>query len=242
MKKVNCKLAISSLMMLCFLLTRCVCSSQTGDSEKVKEERKVSEFSAIGLAISGNVYITQGDTQQLIVEGPADIIQELKTEVEGNTLEIKFKDWFTCHSGKLNIYITIPKVKGLYLSGSGNMISENKIKTDDIDLKVSGSGNIEISNLMANAVTSKISGSGNIKLGGEGIINSHDIKISGSGDVLASGLAVNDYNIAISGSGGCDIKGISTLNVRISGSGKVKYSGSPKIDAEISGSGKVIAE
>jgi hypothetical protein len=200
-----------------------------------KEERSVSSFSGISLGIAGDLYLTQGSPQKVVVQAEKNL-DEIKTEVKDGVLRIGTDQWNTRIKG-VKIWITVPEVEALNISGSGNILAETFIETDELELKVSGSGNIKIPELKAGEMGAAISGSGDMILAGSA--DEMEIRISGSGDVYAEALKVNECGIRISGSGSCKIDVTGELDASISGSGSVTYYGNPQIDARVSGSGKV---
>lgn len=205
-----------------------------------KETRDVRDFDEVIMRVSGKVLISQGNKNEVILEGDADLLEEIETEVRGGRLNIKNKRerwWNSGRRGRLTVYITVKKLRGAYVSGSGDIISQNTLKTDDFTASIAGSGDIEI-DLEADYVLSKISGSGNIELQGKS--ERAKLSISGSGKYLAEKLVVGDYEISMSGSGRGSINVEGDLDVRISGSGKVYYMGKPtSVNSSVSGSGSV---
>jgi len=204
-----------------------------------KDERTVGKFTGIDLGVSANLYIKQESPQKVVLVGDEDILEMIKTEVEGSNLRIRRKDWIFGHNKKIDIYISVPQINELNVSGSGNIEAETPIKSNNLEMKISGSGDIIINDLKVSNVKAKISGSGNLSLDGKEIIQNFELYISGSGELKAETLTVNSYKVNVSGSGSARIKAKNEIEARISGSGKVLYYGQPKIDAEISGSGKV---
>ena len=228
----------NKISLLTLLLVAVLFSSTVSAKEEVRE---VSAFSKVSLRISAKVYLTQGEKQSLRVIAEPETLEELVTEVKDRSLVIRypnntfFRNW---NPGKVEIYVTVPEVEGLSVSGPGDIISES-IKSRIIDFTVSGSGNIEIENLSAEKVDAGISGSGNIRLKSGGVANELRARISGSGNVDAGGFEAQNVDVQTSGSGNCHVISNGALNVRVSGSGSVYYSGNPSIDSSISGSGKV---
>lgn len=111
-----------------------------------EQERNVPSFSKIALHISANVYVEQGSKQSIRIEAKSSTLEDIITEVKDRSLHIRFpnKDIFRrFNPGKIDIYITVPEVDGLTISGSGNIISD-EVKTRILDLTVSGSGNIKM--------------------------------------------------------------------------------------------------
>jgi hypothetical protein len=205
-----------------------------------KETRNVDKFKSIGLSVAAELILVQGSPQSVELEGdPADL-EKIITDVDGTNLEIKHKSSFS-RIGKIKIYITVPDIEGLAVSGSGSITSNNPLKTGNLSLAVSGSGKIQLNDLEAKSISSAVSGSGKIELIGKNAkVDQQDIAISGSGDVFAENLETQTVKVAISGSGTSKVYATRNLEVGISGSGKVYYRGDPKVDAGISGSGKVI--
>lgn len=207
-----------------------------GEGPTVKETLKVDDFESFTLAFSGNVYVKQGNTQSVVVEGQKNIIDNIETEVNGKHWRIKFDKSVRKHDG-VKIYITVRTLTEASISGSGDIFSEGKFTgLGDFKTRVSGSGDIHM-DVEAKTVSSSISGSGGIKL--RGSANTLDIQISGSGDVYAEDLEVTDCTVRVSGSGDCKVHATGSLDVRVSGSGDVKYKGNPRVKAKMSGSGDV---
>jgi hypothetical protein len=221
-----------------FLMLGLFLSSQVLAKEEVRE---VGPFSKISLKISANVYVLQDDKQSLRIVADSETLEEIITEVKDRTLNIRFpsnnifKRW---DPGKIDIYISVPEVDGLSVSGSGDIVSDD-INTRILDLLVSGSGNIKIEQLAAEKVTANISGSGNIVLKEGGVASELSARISGSGNVDARGFEAKNVSVQTSGSGNCHVFSNGEIKARISGSGSVYYSGNPAIDSSVSGSGSV---
>lgn len=206
-----------------------------------EEVRNVSPFSKISLQISANVYVLQDSKQSVRIIAEPETLQEIITEVKDRTLNIRFpinNIFKRRNPGKIEIYISVPEIDALSLTGSGDILSD-KINSRILDLMVSGSGNIKIEKLDAEKVTAVISGSGNINIRDGGIAEELSVRISGSGNVDARGFEAKNVNVQASGSGNCHVVSNGEIKARISGSGNVYYGGNPAIDSSVSGSGSV---
>lgn len=208
-----------------------------------EQTRKVDPFSEISLRIGAKVHLEQGAKQNLEIVAKPSTLEQILTEVKDGKLIIRFpnKDYFwkTFQPGEITIYITTPEINGLGVSGSGDIIAEETIKTRVLDLGVSGSGNIKLSELSAEQVKGTISGSGDIVLAGKDAAQDLSITISGSGSLKAMNYSADDVSVKIAGSGNVDVEANKNLYIRMAGSGNVTYKGSPLIDQSIAGSGKV---
>ncbi len=207
------------------------------------ETRNVSSFTEISLRVPGKLFLEQGDKQSVEIVAKTSDLKEIVTEVRNGKLIIRFDKenyfWNSFNPGKIEIYITVPEINELSVSGSGDIIAEDEIKARSMDLAVSGSGDINLEELVAEHVKAAVSGSGDIVINSGGNADDFSISISGSGDVKAEGFQAKDVTVKISGSGDCTVNSNGTLNVRVAGSGDVLYRGNPQIDSSVAGSGKV---
>jgi hypothetical protein len=211
-----------------------------GDGNITTQDRSVSAFTEIALSDIGSVYVEQAPAYSVAVETSANLQDIIKTEVKGSTLEIKTKKG-KCIKGDpvLNIYVTSPNIEGLSISGSGNIYASRYISTSEIDLSISGSGDISLDSLSTNELTASISGSGNIYAEGTDTMSYEDLSISGSGSITTLNYPALSVKTSISGSGSCKVYAIDKLETSISGSGNVVYRGTPVLTISNSGSGTV---
>lgn len=230
---------VGLLLVFCLSGTLLANSAESNRIDQKKEKRNVGSFNRVSLGISADLYITQGSNTEVIIDAEEKMLDYIITEVSNRKLKIKYNRWRVPRHERIKVFITIPEIEGLNVSGSGKIIAETDIEEENIEFNISGSGKIIIENLKVSDVEANISGSGDILLAGPEIVKSFEINISGSGDLKAERLEVEEFEVSISGSGTCIVHVTSELKAIISGSGKVFYSGKPIVDVRISGSGKV---
>lgn len=210
------------------------CNAQT-----IKENRDVSGFSGVSLSFSGDVYVTQGSQYKVEIEADRDDLEVIISEVEGDNLVLRTKNGVWRNLGDVKAYVTMPEVNKLTVAGSGDMICESAIKTDEIELAVSGSGSIRMSNLSAREMDAEVTGSGDIIVSGQASEDSElDATITGSGDIKTEGFAVGEASVHITGSGSASVNVLKELETDITGSGSVNYKGKPLVNANATGSGR----
>ncbi|SNR50696.1 Putative auto-transporter adhesin, head GIN domain [Lutibacter agarilyticus] len=209
-----------------------------GNSNIITTTRTVDNFDNIAVSGSFNVTLIKGKAGTITIEASSNLMEAIETEVKDGLLKIKFKSgWNIRTYKKVNITVTFETVSGVSLSGSGSIISADEIIANNLDLKVSGSGNMKLK-LFTDQLTAAISGSGNLKLHGE--TNIVTCSISGSGNLNASDLKATITNAKVSGSGNVKIQALEEIHAKVSGSGNILYSGNPSIiKANASGSGAV---
>jgi hypothetical protein len=231
---------------------------------QTKETRNVGTFTKIGFRVPGKLILKQGSPQSVVLEGDKEILDKIETDVDGNKLTIgrqdkwHWNDWGWRDEKRITVYVTVTNLEGIGVSGSGDVVGTGKFSTGNLELKVSGSGSLEIEADAKGEVTADVSGSGDLSVkgscqsfdsgvSGSGKVNvsatitgKADISVSGSGKVVASGTA-QQIKATISGSGkvlASELE-VSKCEVRISGSGDVEINVKDAIDANISGSGSV---
>jgi len=225
------------VLMLSALFTSC--EKVRGEGEVVTETRNTGAFTGISLGIDGNVYFTTGKEYSVKVSGQANVIRHIETVVDGGSLVIKLeKGVILGRHETIKVYISAPDVASLEVSGSGNIYADNSWTGEDLNVNISGSGNISMTYVEADHFNARISGSGSIS-SINGMLGTADLRISGSGSIDFRNVKSTAVYSTTGGSGDTYVYPLQILDVTISGSGNVYYNGSPSVNANIAGSGKV---
>jgi hypothetical protein len=209
------------------------CERGSGNVETIT--RSIEPFHSLDSRIPGNVFIEQGDSS-LKIEAEDNILPLLETNVENGVLVIRAKERI-CPQKTIKIYAGMEEVRSLSLSGSGDITGTMPISSENLDLTITGSGDIELET-NTSSLKSLISGSGDILL--KGNASSHEIDIEGSGNIDALELRTEVTRVSIRGSGNANVYADRKLDTNISGSGNVFYEGNPEeFNMQVSGSGEV---
>ena len=229
-------------------------------SAQNREVRDVENFTKISFGFPGKLYLKQGSPQKVELEGSDDVLEEVQTEVDNGRLKIgKEGKWFNWdNDDKITVYITVPNIEAVAVSGSGDIIGQSRIRTNDLDLNVSGSGSLSLEAEARGDVDANVSGSGDLSF--KGHCASFESDVSGSGKVVLDATIDDMADFGISGSGKIEARGTADevktnisgsgkvlaadlrtnrCEVRISGSGDVEIEVANELDANISGSGSV---
>ncbi len=206
-----------------------------------KTEIPVGDFTDLTFGTSGVLYLSQGSETKVIVDADEDVLEKIDFDQRGDRLIIRNrndrgwnKGW---GRGDLKIYVTMRDIEAVTLSGSGPIIGENTLKTGDLEVKLSGSGSMELE-VESEDLEIGISGSGSIEMEGSG--EDAYARISGSGKIRADDLEVKSLDVRISGSGNIYMTVEDEIEASISGSGSVYYRGDPdRVINNASGSGRI---
>ncbi len=230
------------LLLLCsVLLLNVGCHINFMNCIKVKgtkittETRNPKQFTGIVLEIPAEVYVKLGDESVVEIRAKRRVLDQILTTIDEDHLILEY-DTCVSNPDSITIFITTASLDFVKISSSGGVSSVQTIKVNEIELKVNGSGDIDLK-LNASIVHAKINGSGDIHL--EGKANTLIAGINGSGDIRAEKLEATNAKVKINGSGDVKVYATERLNVKINGSGDVRYKGDPELIETINGSGSI---
>ena len=211
-----------------------------GNGDVVTENRKTSDYDAVSLVGFMDVALVKGSEGNLTIQAESNLQEYITTEVKNGTLRISVEKGVNISpSRNKSIKVTVPfeDLEGAYLTGSGDIWTEDKITARDFSLSVTGSGDMNIE-IEADEIDGKVTGSGDIQL--IGTASELDCNVTGSGDFDAYKLRAAVVSAQVSGSGDIMVYAEKELNARIAGSGDISYKGNPsKENFKTSGSGDI---
>lgn len=214
-----------------------------GNGNVVTVERSTADYDEIAVAGWFDVRIVEGTEGALTIKGEENLLEYIKTEVKDDKLVVKVQKGVNLrpsswgNGGGILVTIPVKEVSAVSLSGSGDVVSDIKLKANNFAARVSGSGDMSLM-VEAETVEASLSGSGDISLSGKA--GNFEVRVSGSGDVKAYELNADKVEATISGSADVKVTVNEMLVARVSGSGDIHYRGDPKkIDSKASGSGEI---
>ena len=240
MKNRLLKLSMSIVVAVLFLTN---CEAQKygkvkGDGNVINETREVGNFDKMGVSGSFDINLVKGKEGKIEIKIEKNLLPYLVTEVESGKLKIRWKKGTSINTNRgVHLTVYFESLNAVAMSGSGDIVSKDVIKTDNFEVSVSGSGDISLQ-VDVNEMDARVSGSGDLNF--KGTADNFTAAMSGSGDIEAFALQTNKANLKISGSADITISVKDELYARVSGSGDITYKGNPEIeDIKVSGSGNV---
>lgn len=242
MKLINIKIYFA-LFFIAFLAgckqeNMCDCVKSTGNIETTK--RWVSNFDKIYVEDNLNVFITQDSTFDVEVEAGKNVGWLIETEVADGTLKIKNKNrcnWVRSYNKPFNVYIKMPAIKYITSNGTGTIKSTNAITTDNFDIQIKSSGNIELT-VNNSLITSHIFGYGDLTL--SGTTHEHDCDIGGSSFLRCENLHTSKTYIHSFTTGLCYVAAKDLLICNIDLNGDVYcYENPASVEKKLTSSGQL---
>jgi hypothetical protein len=236
----NTKISLIALLILgsisfsgCFLGGLIDCVSANGTT--TTQSYTLPAFSAIELRTDVDLTISQSSTQSVDATGSDNLLNLLDISVVNDRLIIEVDECLI--TSDLSMDIAVDSLEAIEILGSGNVTIPQTFVTDDLELNIGGSGDMELM-LDAEDISVEIRGSGNVAL--EGTAVDLALEIAGSGDIQAFDLPATNAYLEILGSGSMEVNLSGNLDGKISGSGDIYYKGSPSINVQINGSGEIV--
>lgn len=161
--------------------------------------------------------VTKGAVREITQTfyGAVHNIQGHRGSVQLGTVPGNFDLFVSNACNRSMVAIVLPNIAAISIQGSAD-VTLFDLEQDELELKVSGSGDIEAS----------------------GKVQHLEIDIAGSGDVDVRELVAQQADISVAGSGDVDAMVKQAVRVRITGSGDVQICGNPiQRDIRVSGSG-----
>ena len=137
MKTRNILIAIVALISLNVFTS---CEKIKGKGDVITESRTTGTYTSVSLAMSATVYFTPDTVYSLRISGQENILREIITEVDGNSLVVRVKNGVILRNYEpIHVYITAPDVTGLDVSGSGDIFTDKTLIVNDLSVNISGS-------------------------------------------------------------------------------------------------------
>lgn len=235
MKTIFIFLAIPALL----LFFSCESSNSYSSENEIQEKKTLSGVKRLQTDGVFNLTLTQSNEESIEVEGPAELIDKLTIDQQGDLLVLKMEKngGFNFNKGDFKIRIALKELTELNYDGVGNVKTNGLFKVGNLKLLGNGVGNLELE-LEAQEIDANFDMVGNIKLNGNAF--RAIFENNGVGKLDASELIVENMEVNSSGIGKVEIHCEGDLSLVVDGIGKVSYSGNPRIiKKEVSGIGKV---
>ena len=189
----------SLLLLLTAALTSCdwhTTRTVIGFGDVEFEEREMTDFSGVSLTGTCDVYITTGESFSVELQAQPQILEVMTTSVKGGILSIGFHpDYNIKTDAEISAIIVLPSLDFVSLTGLGDFEISGE-KQPELDIHITGKGNVEAYGMEVGNCQINISGVGNCEVNVSDLL---DIQVSGVGHLFYMGNP--ELNTDISGVG-----------------------------------------
>lgn len=225
---------MKQMMILAFVgmmaFTQSCISVKTGSDHPTEvqnnnETTTMTTFDKVVSAGAMQVMYEPGPAYTVRVEAPDEQFDKLVIYVERNHLCIETKKGIHFQSSMKDVivHVTSPSIKLVSQAGSGEILIDKLIETDNMTMNLTGSGSIKFADL----ICSKL-----------------DVELTGSGSIILDKVDTNSVETEVTGSGSVTYYQIEAQKAKseVTGSGLIKLNGKvAKHDKQCTGSGSIIA-
>lgn len=215
----NSNLKYNLLMFSIFILvSSCGLDQFDGSGVIGTEARDInSSINTIEASSSISVDIFQSNTATLEVTTDDNLLMNVETEMSGSTLRIGLADG-SYNNVSFSVRVGLPSITSIIKSGSGNMICRDFIGLNELMVRLSGSGNLDLM----------------------GSVSRLECNKEGSGNLNGFDMVCRTVDLDQEGSGNVEITASDSIEGRLDGSGSLFFRGKPDVSVEVDGSGSVI--
>lgn len=192
--------------------------------------RTLAAFDTIEIQDNINVFLTIDTFFETKIEAGENLIPLIKTEVINNTLVIKNDNkcnWVRSYKFPVNVYITMPSPGGVFNDGTGNIKGLNTIADKTMILKMSSSGDVDLSLDIPHLMCKLSASHGNLNLRGSAPL--FEVFCIGTSIIKASELETEQTFITTTGTGDMYVNASNEIGVTINWVGNVYYSGTANV-------------
>jgi len=231
--------ALAGIVLILASLSGCGLFFLRGDGNVVTQTRTVSAaFDEVIASNTVDVKITKAETVSITLEIDANLQAEIEVVVEDGALCVRDADSFkTLIPTKALLTVACPSLRGMVLSGVGDVEATGFDSDQDFRAALSGTGSLWFTG-GAGKMDITLSGTGAANL--EGSADSLDAILSGTGALKAQSFPCLGATIVVSGTGNaaCTVNG--NVSALPSGTGDLDlYGAYSVVSALCTGTGRV---
>ena len=216
-------LRFSVVLLLLSLISGCI-TGKRGSGEVTVDERRPGSFDRIEVGGAFDIYLRQGPEHEVSVVTDDNLQDVVELRIENGELIIE-TDGFISEFTELKVFITLPVLRGIELSGACDLEGKNTFTGDHLDIELSGSCNAD---LAVDLRSLDIDCSGACTLFLSGGARKMEVDLSGSCDLKAFPLTTDICRIDVSGASDAEIAVMTELVADASGASNITYLGDPK--------------
>jgi hypothetical protein len=229
-------------LLVCTALTITSAFGQKTFNDANAEKRSVSGYHGVEVSGGIDLYLSQGEESVAVSASDTKYRDKIKTEVKDGILKIWFEhdkgihiDWND--DRKMKAYVSYKTIDQLGGSGGSDIFVDGTIKTNNLNLRISGGsdfeGKVDVSSL-------KVSATGGSDVSISGAAKQLDMEASGGSDVEGYGLATDICNVEATGGSDIYITVNKELIAGASGGSDIFYKGNGSVkEMKSSGSSSV---
>lgn len=198
----------------------------SGNGDVVEEARDVDGFTGVEVSTGIDVYLTQGNDFEVVVEADENLIDVIITELRGDKLVVR-TDHVNIRSAKSKkVHVSLPDLTNLKISSAGDCLGQTPFQCEDLRISISSAGDLTLE-VEADRIDLDISSSGDARISGSAKV--FDANLSSAGDLHAFDLVAEKVDVSVSSAGDARVHATDEITMNASSAGSVYYRGDAKV-------------
>lgn len=193
-----------------------------------RQTRQISGFHGVSVSTGIDLYLTQKNAEEVVVETDADDLDKIITVVEGGILKIYLKDksWFSLNMKNVHrkVYVSFKTLDKLHASAGSDVVSESPLKLDNLKIEASSGSDVKLE-LEANELSVESSSGSDVTLKGKAKFL--QAGASSGSDINADELQTRKCSASTSSGSDIRVNVTDELSANASSGGDITYSGNP---------------
>jgi len=198
----------------------------SGNGNVVEETRDISGFIAVEVSTGIDVYLTQGDEFEVMVEADENLQDVILTELKGDRLVVRTDHRNIRNAKSKKVHISLPELSELKISSAGDCVGQTPFQCEDLRLSISSAGDLTLE-VEADRIDLDISSSGDARISGSAA--EFDASLSSAGDLNAFDLVAGIVDVSVSSAGNASVHATEEISMSASSAGNIYYRGDARV-------------
>jgi hypothetical protein len=224
------------LILVCFI-SIASCRYKTGSGNIITEKRQTGSFTAVKASNAMEVEIRTGSPAEVVVEADDNVIKDIITEVDGNTLRIGLRNNTSIQNGHLKAFVTAPGINKVYSSSAASVTVNGSLSYDGKLVFEASSASKITATLDAPEIEAESSSGSTLSLTGH--TQTLKVEASSGSTVKASGLLSENTRVSASSGSSVKVHASVKLDASASSGANIGYTGGAAVSRNESSGGIV---
>lgn len=198
-------------------------------AQEMEKKENYTNFNGVSVSSGIDLYLTQSNSEQIVVKGTKDLMDKLKVSKDADGL-LKFEidkgnawgNWSWGKDNYIKAYVSFKTLSRLIASGGSDVYSQGQLKLSDFAIRISGGSDLKL-DLIVKDLKLVSSGGSDVYLKGKA--SSFSLQASGGSDVKAFALVADNVDAKMSGGSDGELYAVKSIIVNASGASDVNYKG-----------------
>ena len=227
-------LCLALVVIISTLIITTGCAVITGSGDVITHEFDYGDFTRLEVDYAFSVEITQADSYMIKISLDDNLFEYLDIGKSGDTLRITMQPGNIYSKTQQRAVITLPDLERLELAGASKAYVDGFTSSHNLEIKISGASQVDISDVISGNAYLEISGASKI----DGTFTMKDVvfDVSGASSVTLEGSA-EDMSLDASEASTINLSDLTLINawINLSGASQATVNASGQLSGDLSG-------